>query len=131
MRNAILSLGAGALFVALAVHAADKHKGRIVAASGASKNNLTTDGGMAHTGLPFSLNQGAKYAVQCDARACVAAGTASSLDVICPGTEDAGTVGPRIEPDYLYDVPMAATDSVVGVRGHAGAVNCDVYAVTP
>lgn len=107
-------------------HAYEKIIG-VVTSTGASANNSTT-------AVPFTLPALSIVAIQCDAAACVNAGSGSSTAASC-STGNANQ-GVRLDANQLYDVPLSHTGTyaadTIAVISVSGTANCAVYqVVTP
>lgn len=122
-RNALIALVAAALLVALAAYAYEAPVGVLIS-SGSSVNNTST-------ATPFTVNAGGIYAVQCDAAACVRAGSGSSTAASC--SLGGATTGVVLAANQLYDLPLisygsSAADTIAMVSV-SGTANCQVFKV--
>lgn len=127
---------AALLVTSSVVLAADKFIGRIeTITANISKSNTSTT-------ATFTVNQGAKYSIQCDRIACVGTSNDGGALVKCPAYADpgdggsewlggSGFAGIEIPAKTVFDLPLAANDSVIHAVSPDGGVTCSVYAVTP
>lgn len=84
----------------------------------------TTTKNNSDTAVPFTLNKGARIAIQCDTAAYVTTGTTSAVTA-------ATTTGVKLAADVLFDIPLRSTEQYVAVVAVSGTSVCKVFAVSP
>lgn len=119
MRTFLTSLTAALVLSAVSMsfiaYAADMHVGTIVATT--TKNN-------SDTAAPFTLNEGGRYAVQCDAAAYYQTGKTSGATAVAATAVELGA-------KVLFDIPLPAGHNHIAILSVSGTATCKVFAVVP